>query len=296
MTSFTKTIHKGPYPAISPSLPTLSQAGKTVLITGGSTGIGYAIARAFALASASRIIILGRRAGLVSSAASTLTAEMPDFKGEIVGRPCDISDSSSVAVLWSDLEQEGVVVDVLVLNAARVGKPGSIIQLGTDEVWADYITNVRASLDLTERFFKQNERAPNENRKSIINVSTMAIHDFVVAGDRPHYTATKSAGTLLLQQIAKDTPAEKTQIISFHPGWILTEAARKAGYDGKESNVWDDESLPGHFAVWAASPDAAFLHGRFVWASWDVDELRVGEIRKRMDSDSDYLKVGVKGL
>ena len=55
-------------------------------------------------------------------------------------------------------------------------------------------------------------------------------------------------------------------------------------------------SLPGDFAVWAASDEAAFLHGRFVWASWDVDELRSGQIRERLDSDPNYLKVGVVGL
>ena len=31
--------------------------------------------------------------------------------------------------------------------------------------------------------------------------------------------------------------------------------------------------LPGDFAVWLASPEAAFLAGKFVWAQWDVDEL-----------------------
>jgi hypothetical protein len=176
MASFTKTIHKEPYPAISPSLPSLSQAGKTVLITGGSTGIGYAIARAFAFASASKIIILGRRADLVDSAASTLTEETPEFKGEIVGQPCDISDSSSVAALWSDLERDGVIVDVLVLNAARIGKPGSIIKVGLDEVWADYVMNVRANLDLVERFLKQNERVPNGKKKvcSLLQTSDLA--------------------------------------------------------------------------------------------------------------------------
>ncbi|KAH0555674.1 hypothetical protein GP486_006382 [Trichoglossum hirsutum] len=295
MASLTKAFHKEPYPAISPSLPSLSQATKTVLITGGSTGIGYAIARAFASASASLVVILGRRPDLVCSAASRLTAELPGFKGKIVGRPCDISDSSSVAVLWSDLEKEGIVVDVLVLNAAHTSNPGPILQLGQDEVWADYIMNVRANLDLVERFSKQNERTPNGKKKSIINLSTMAIHNFAIAGSRPNYTATKNAGTLLLQQIARDTPVEKIQIISFHPGLILTEGNRRIGLDEK-SAPWDDENLPGHFAIWAASPDAAFLHGRFVWANWDVDELRTGELRERIDNDPDYLKVGVKGL
>ena len=31
--------------------------------------------------------------------------------------------------------------------------------------------------------------------------------------------------------------------------------------------------LSGDFAVWLASPEAAFLSGRYVWAAWDVDEM-----------------------
>lgn len=56
------------------------------------------------------------------------------------------------------------------------------------------------------------------------------------------------------------------------------------------------ENLPGQFAVWAASPEARFLHGRFVWAKWDVDELRGGPLRKRIDEDDEFLKVGVNGI
>jgi hypothetical protein len=54
--------------------------------------------------------------------------------------------------------------------------------------------------------------------------------------------------------------------------------------------------LPGQFAVWLASPEARFLHGRFVWTEWDVDELKNGPLRKRIEEDPWFLKVGVKGL
>lgn len=54
--------------------------------------------------------------------------------------------------------------------------------------------------------------------------------------------------------------------------------------------------LPSHFAVWAASPEAQFLHGRFVWASWDVEQLKNGDLRKRIDEDPTFLKLGVNGL
>jgi hypothetical protein len=56
------------------------------------------------------------------------------------------------------------------------------------------------------------------------------------------------------------------------------------------------ENLPGSFAVWAASKEAAFLHGRTVWASWDVEELATGDVRKRIDEDFYFLKGSIVGL
>lgn len=69
-----------------------------------------------------------------------------------------------------------------------------------------------------------------------------------------------------------DTDPRQMQIISFHPGGIFTEMASKVV--PKELYNWDDEDLPGNFAVWAASEEAAFAHGRMLAAHWDVDELK----------------------
>lgn len=52
-------------------------------------------------------------------------------------------------------------------------------------------------------------------------------------------------------------------------------------------------SLPGHFNVWLASPEAAFLRGKYVWVNWDVDELKAlaKEIQESM-----LLRVSLNGL
>jgi hypothetical protein len=60
---FTKTWHSKPYPAISPTRPELSVAGKNIVVTGCGAGIGKAIAMSFAQAGASSITIHGRREG-----------------------------------------------------------------------------------------------------------------------------------------------------------------------------------------------------------------------------------------
>lgn len=47
--------------------------------------------------------------------------------------------------------------------------------------------------------------------------------------ERPTYGLTKNAATLLMQQIAKDTDPKNMQVVSFHPGGVLSESSRKLG-------------------------------------------------------------------
>ncbi|XXG98351.1 hypothetical protein Hte_004674 [Hypoxylon texense] len=301
----TEKFHSGPYDAISPLRPELSQAGKTIAITGGSMGIGFAIAQAFVQARAAKIIILARRPDAVASAVASLTKEaQAQAQGgsttQIVGRPFDQGDAAGVAKLWEQLAAEGTVVDVLVLNAAAVAPLQPILDLGAARIWEDYNVNVRGQLDMTERFYKQ----PGKNKKDdsssssplyLVHVSTCCIHAWDLGDTYPGYGLTKNAGALALQVVAQDVPAGRMQIVNYHPGAIFTESAERNGFT-KDSIPWHEPALPGNFAVWAASPEAAFLHGRFVWANWDVDGLKSGELRKRIDEDPFYLKIGVKGL
>lgn len=152
-----KKNHSEAYASISPLRPELSQKGRTILVTGGNSGIGLAIARSFVKASAKQVIILGRRPDTVQSATARLTREAATAGSltTIAGIVCDISSLGSVADLWAQFKKDGIVIDVLVLNAGAGGATASILQSGRDAVWADFETNVRSSLDLTERFYKQ---------------------------------------------------------------------------------------------------------------------------------------------
>ncbi|KAK1831541.1 NAD(P)-binding protein [Podospora conica] len=268
------TLHKAPYPSISPLRPELSQAGRTVLIAGGSTGIGFAIARGFMQAKASRVILLGRRADVVQAAADKLNAECADK-----------------TKLWDELEAQGTVVDVLVLNAAVTGGAAPILQSGLKRLWNTFEVNVRSLMDFTERLWKQK----GGGKKYIVNISTSGIHTLDTESKAiPAYGLTKNAGTLLLQQIAMDTDPRDMQIVSFHPGGIFTEMASKTV--SQDLYDWDDEHLPGNFAVWAASEEATFAHGRMLAAHWDVDELKANTAVEIAAKGSTLLKIGLLGV
>ncbi|KAI1146970.1 NAD(P)-binding protein [Nemania diffusa] len=294
--ALTELIHKGSYAAISPLRPELSQAGRTVVITGGGSGIGYGIAQAFVKASAARVIILGRRADVLAAAAERLAAEAAPAGSVVVeGIPCDIASTTAVDALWDRLRTAGTVADVLVLNAAGFSASRPLLDVGTAAVWRAYDENVRAQLQLTEHFYKQEGKGASET-KNLVHVSTASIHAFTTLGQEYlSYGLTKHAGQLTLQLIAQDTLPNDMQIVSFHPGAIFTAAAKGSGWT-EDSLPWDHIDLPSHFAVWAASPEAQFLHGRFVWASWDVEQLKNGDLRKRIDEDPTFLKLGVNGL
>lgn len=103
-------------------------------------------------------------------------------------------------------------------------------------------------------------------------------------------------------------------MINFHPGILYTESVRETM--SKDEYAWDDgeenphedparyhtycvyitvESLPANFAVWAATNEARFLHGRFVFAKWDVKEVMDVLEREGLLECPNLLKVGVKG-
>jgi NADP-dependent 3-hydroxy acid dehydrogenase YdfG len=153
----TKTIHEAPYAAVSPTRPELSQAGKTVLITGGGTGAGYAMARSFVQASASTMIIVGRRAEVLEAARVKLEEEAKtlDTGTKIISRPVDVVDTAEVDALWKYLSNQGIFVDVYVNNAAKFTEPTPMVELGFGEVWSQFETNTKTPMYFAMKFCKQ---------------------------------------------------------------------------------------------------------------------------------------------
>ncbi|ENH75676.1 hypothetical protein FOC1_g10003835 [Fusarium oxysporum f. sp. cubense race 1] len=132
-----------------------------------------------------------------------------------------------------------------------------------EEVWEQFIVNV-CSVAQFRGLFERQPRAGARTRY-IINVSSSAIHYNTGSYPLGCGTLTKYSAALLLQKAADESDLSKTQIINFHPSAILTLVGKGASLTA-DSADWDHvlEDLPGSFAVWAASLEAAFLRSRFV--------------------------------
>lgn len=276
-----KTYHSQTYDRISPSKTTFKAKGKTVLVTAGATGVGFSISQSFAQAGVERIIIISRRAEPRAEAKAELENLYPETKVETI--QCSVTDSDGMANI---LEQAGGI-DVLVLSAAASHTRAGSLDIPFQEIQEVFDTNVVACYELVKTYLRL--PPPPSGEKTIINISSASAHLYIPG--QSVYAASKTAFAQILSFIAAEHTPKKdgVRIFSMHPGVFYTDMVAKK-YEYEDAN-WEDIRLPGHFAVWLASPEADLLHGRFVWAHWDVDELV--SIMERFEREPMFLKMGL---
>ncbi|GFG26282.1 serine 3-dehydrogenase [Aspergillus udagawae] len=281
--SFISTLHRAPYPAIDPRTPSSSAARKTILITGGATGIGFAVARNFALAGASTIVLLARREETLKNAASELSAAFPDT--QFLTYAGSVTDDAEIQKVFSSVRRTALNkdVDVLVMCAAfiKASKPLSMTPLS--EVKTTFETNVFGNLNVVNAFLD----APKKEGKVIVDFTSYASYmPFPQTGP---YGASKAAFSFLMRHVQNEHP--ELRVYTLHPGAVWTQAAAAAGMT-KDMLDWDDEDLPGQFVVWLAGQEAAFLKGRFLASHWDVTELMAK--KETFELDADLSTIGLR--
>ncbi|ORA19657.1 SDR family oxidoreductase [Mycobacterium arosiense] len=97
-----------------PLIKPIELAGKRILLTGASSGIGEAAARQFARAGAT-VVVVARRQELLDALADRIASA----GGDAISIPCDVSDLDAVDALVADVEQRLGGIDVLINNAGR---------------------------------------------------------------------------------------------------------------------------------------------------------------------------------
>lgn len=261
MSKLTKKFHHSPYPTISPTRPELSTLGKTVLITGGSSGIGFACAEAFAQSGAKHIILTSRTAKALEAAKEKLSTSYP--KSKIDTFTTDISKDADVEAAFNTVRSEIGPIHIFIANAGYAPAFERIKDTDIDDFRRGVETNLFGTYLCTKYFARQIDGVPDP---VLIHVSTGAAHAPPV-GPWSGYGATKAAAAKVVDYFAYENPS--VRVYTIHPGAIATNMT--AGVDSLP--LREDVRLPGSFCVWLASQEAVFLKGRFLWASWDVDEL-----------------------
>ena len=194
--------------AIYPSLK-----GATVLVTGGSSGIGAYLVRAFAEQ--------GAKVGFVDIDAAGGQALAAELGGDVRFAPCDLRDIGALKEAVATLKAQLGPAAVLVNNAARDDRHG------WEDVTPDYYDE-RIATNLRHMFFATQAVAPDmvaAGRGSIVNMGSNSWWE--AGGGMPVYTTAKAAVHGMTRSFARDLGPHRIRVNTVVPGWVMTERQKQ---------------------------------------------------------------------
>jgi NAD(P)-dependent dehydrogenase (short-subunit alcohol dehydrogenase family) len=125
---------------------------------------------------------------------------------------------------------------------------------------------------------------PKDSSKSIINISSLGSHISGPLG----YSISALATNRLSQRVAESHGHEGIFCAAVHPGAVVPEIMPEGAPDAFRDFATEDPGLCGAFLIWLVKQRRDWLNGRYVDATWDVDEL---EARKEEIVEKDMLKM-----
>ena len=188
---------------------------RVVVVTGGGTGIGRAIAAAFA-ADGDVVVLLGRRPDLLSHAADEIGREAP---GRVRWRQCDVGDPAQVDSFMAWLTRDvSDTLDVLVNNAGGGTRAGALPPGSTTADAAGYCYAMLTP-NLVGAYLMVHAARPLLRRPGgrIVNISSIAA--FRGGGDM--YSAAKAGLVGLTYSLARELGPEGITVNVISPGLVL---------------------------------------------------------------------------
>jgi NAD(P)-dependent dehydrogenase (short-subunit alcohol dehydrogenase family) len=200
--------------------------GKNAVVTGGTRGIGFAIAKSLAAAGA-QVAICGRGHTNIENAVTQL-AKLS--KSKVVGKAADVRSSTEVVSFFQFVDSELGGLDILVNNAG-IGVFKSTAELSVDDWTKTLETN------LSGAFYCSKEALPRmRNREGgyVINISSLAGKNAFAGGAA--YNASKFGLNGFSEAMMLDHRYEGVRVSCVMPGSVDTEFGR-GGLDGADWKI-----------------------------------------------------------
>lgn len=187
--------------------------GKVAIVTGGTQGLGEAVAMRFAQAGAAGLVICGRNA----AKGEIVRARLEALGTRAIFVAADLALMKDVAAVTGAADAAFGRVDVLV-NAAGLTDRGTILDTSVERYDELFAVNVRAPFFLIQGAVKVMIR--EKIRGSIINIQSMSAH-----GGQPFlsaYSATKGALATLTRNLGNALVRHRIRVNGLNIGWMHT--------------------------------------------------------------------------
>jgi short-subunit dehydrogenase len=191
----------------------------TVVVTGGSEGIGYELARRFAK-DGHDVMLVARRPEPLEEAAARIRAS---FKAEAIAVPADVTAPGAIAAIDAALAAHGAYADVLI-NSAGIGLAGPFHAQSPDDLARLIDLNVRALTQLMRHYLPGMRL---RGRGGILNLASLG--GYTPGPYQAAYYASKAYVISLSEAIAAETAGEGVRVCALAPGPVNTAWHERAG-------------------------------------------------------------------
>lgn len=184
--------------------------GRTILITGGTSGIGQALAAEF-LARGNTVIVTSRTESRLE--------EVRNAHPSVATLVCDQSDPAAIRRLGAELVDRFPALDVLINNAG-IGLKRNLndASIPLEELEAEIRTNLSGPIQIVAQLLPQLKRQPSA---MIVNVTSGLA--FVPLPLKPIYCATKSAMHSYTQSLRVQLKRTRVRVVELAPPAVATE-------------------------------------------------------------------------
>lgn len=186
------------------------------MITGGSAGIGLAMARAFA-ANNNQVIITGRNEARLKAAAAELK--------NVTAIPCDVNSEADVQRLTERVQQDFPGLNILINNAGMAfAYTLSAGASAAEKAKEEMLTNYFSVIHLTEKLLPVLQKA---EKAAVVNVSSIVA--FVPSSGIPTYSGSKAALHSYTQSLRLSLSQTGVRVFELMPPLVNTEFSREIG-------------------------------------------------------------------
>ncbi len=237
---------------------------KVILITGGSRGIGAAIAlRAADAGYAVCISYLNNQ-----SAADALVKSISDKGGTAIAIRADVAVDADVVQMFKQCDASLDPITALVNNAGILEQQSRVDQMSADRIARIFATNVLGSFACAREAILRMSTRHGGGGGGIVNMSSRAAK-LGAASEYVDYAASKAAIDTFTIGLAKEVAAEGIRVNAVSPGLIYTDIHASGGEPGRVDRLQDSVPMRrggsadevARAVMWLLSDDASYVTG-----------------------------------